>query len=144
MGKNDLIVIWGGVAVVLGLMWWRRSPLLMTTLNPDLAHAAGFSPKREQLILTVALAIVVAVSIKVVGALLIVAFLIIPAATARSFANTPEQMMILATIFGGLSVVGGLQLSYSFDTPTGPSMVCLAAVFFVAVSLLKTARKRLS
>ena len=143
VGKNDLIVIWSGVAVVLGLMWWGRSPLLMTTLNPDLAHAAGFSPKREQLILTVALAIVVAVSIKVVGALLIVAFLIIPAATARSFANTPEQMMILATIFGGLSVVGGLQLSYSFDTPTGPSMVCLAAIFFAIISLLKIARNRL-
>ena len=78
---------------------------------------------------------VVAVSIKVVGALLIVALLIVPAATARSFAKTPEQMMIIATVIGGLSAVGGLQLSYNFDTPTGPTIVCLAAILFALSTL---------
>ena len=135
VGKTDLFVIWGGVVVVLGLMWWRWSALLTATLNPDLAYAAGFEPRREQLVLTVSLAVVVAVSIKVVGALLIVALLIVPAATARSFAKTPEQMMLIATVIGGLSAVGGLQLSYIFDTPTGPTIVCLAATFFALSTL---------
>jgi zinc transport system permease protein len=135
VGKTDLFVIWGGVVVVLGLMWWRWSALLTATLNPDLAYAAGFEPRREQVVLTVSLAVVVAVSIKVVGALLIVALLIVPAATARSFAKTPEQMMLIATVIGGLSAVGGLQLSYIFDTPTGPTIVCLAATFFALSTL---------
>ena len=116
--------------MVLFLMWWRWSALLTSTLNPDLAHAAGMDPRREQLILTVALAVVVAVAVKVIGALLIVALLIIPAATARPFSKTPEQMVLIATAIGGLSAAGGLQVAYHFDTPTGPTIVCLAAVFF--------------
>ena len=130
VGKIDLFVIWSGAGLVLFLMWWRWSALLTSTLNPDLAHAAGIDPRREQLILTVALAIVVAVAVKVVGALLIVALLIIPAATARPYAKTPEHMVIMATVIGGLSAVGGLQMAYSFDTPTGPTIVCIAAVLF--------------
>ena len=135
VGKIDLVVIWGGAGLVLFLMWWRWSALLTSTLNPDLAHAAGIDPRREQLILTVALAVVVAVAVKVVGALLIVALLIIPAATARPYAKTPEQMVLIATIIGGLSAVGGLQMAYSFDTPTGPTIVCLAAVLFLLSTL---------
>ena len=130
VGKIDLAVIWGGAGLVLFLMWWRWSALLISTLNPDLAHAAGIDPRREQLILTVALAVAVAVAVKVVGALLIVALLIIPAATARPYAKTPEHMVIMATVIGGLSAVGGLQMAYSFDTPTGPTIVCIAAVLF--------------
>ena len=130
VGKLDLIIIWCGVALVLGLMWWRWSPLLTATLSSDLAYAAGIDPRREQLFLTVSLAMVVAVAIKVVGALLIVALLIIPAATARMYARTPEQMALIAAIIGAVSAVGGLQLAYSLDTPTGPTIVCLAAILF--------------
>jgi len=142
VGKTDLVVIWGGVGSVLFLMGWRWSALLTSTLNPDLAHAAGIDPRREQLILTVALAIVVAVAVKVVGALLIVALLIIPAATARPYAKTPEHMVLIATIIGGLSAVGGLQMAYSFDTPTGPTIVCIAAVFFALSTVGSLVRGR--
>jgi len=130
VGKIDLVVIWGGAGLVLLLMWWRWSALLTATLNPDLAYAAGINPRREEFALTVALAVVVAVAIKVMGALLIVALMIIPAATARPYAKTPEHMALIATIIGALSAVGGLQLAYSFDTPTGPTIVCLSAMLF--------------
>ena len=142
VGKSDLVVIWGGVCLVLFLMWWRWSALLTSTLNPDLAHAAGMDPRREQLILTVALAVVVAVAVKVIGALLIVALLIIPAATARPFSKTPEQMVLIATVIGGLSAAGGLQVAYRFDTPTGPTIVCLAAVFFAVSTVGSLIRGR--
>ena len=142
VGKNDLVVIWSGVGLVLFLMWWRWSALLTSTLNPDLAYAAGMDPRREQLILTVALAVVVAVAVKVIGALLIVALLIIPAATARPFSKTPEQMVLIATVIGGLSAAGGLQVAYRFDTPTGPTIVCLAAVFFAVSTVGSLIRGR--
>ena len=132
VSRADLGIIWGGAALVLLLLWWRWSALLTTTLNPDLAQAAGLSPSREQMILTLALALVVAVAIKVVGVLLIAAMLIIPAASARPFSATPERMAALAAMIGTGAALGGLMLSYRFDTPTGPTIVALATVLFSA------------
>ncbi|UMA64230.1 metal ABC transporter permease [Roseivivax marinus] len=130
VSRADLAVIWGGAALVLGLIGWRWSALLTSTLNPDLARAAGIDPKREQLVLTLALAVVVAVAIKVVGVLLITALLIIPAATVRPFATTPERMGALAALVAMASAWAGLRASYALDTPTGPTIVCVAALLF--------------
>jgi zinc transport system permease protein len=142
VGTTDLVVIWGGAVLVLALVAWRWSALLTATLNPDLAYASGIDPKREQWVLTVALTLVVAVAIKVVGVLLIAAMLIIPAAAARPFASTPERIALIATLIGALSALVGLQLSYRFDTPTGPTIVCLAAVMFVLSSMSEVVLKR--
>lgn len=132
VGSIDLITIWGGTLLVLTLIIWRWSRLLLSTLNVELALASGFKPKREQLILTIALAIVVAVAIKVVGVLLIVAMLIIPAATARTFSKTPEAMAIIAACLGVFCSLSGLQASYLLDTPTGPTIVCVTTALFLA------------
>lgn len=135
VGKSDLAVIWGGAALVLGLMGWRWSSLLAATLNADLAHANGIEPKREQLILTLSLAVVVAVALKVVGVLLIAALLIIPAAAARPFSRTPETMALLAALIGATATTGGLQAAFWLDTPTGPTIVSLAAMLFALSNL---------
>ncbi|MCR9108630.1 iron chelate uptake ABC transporter family permease subunit [Marivita sp. XM-24bin2] len=137
VSRTDLAVIWGGAALVVGLMAWRWSALLTSTLSEELAYASGINPKREQLVLTLALAITVAVAIKVVGVLLIAAMLIIPAAAARPVSKTPEQMAVIAAAIGGLSALIGLQSAYLFDTPAGPSIVCVAAVAFLLSSLLR-------
>ena len=71
--KTDLLIIWGGAAASVALLIWRWQALLAATLNPDLATASGVNPRREQLFLTLALALTVAVALKVVGALLIAA-----------------------------------------------------------------------
>ena len=136
VSKGDLAVIWGGAALVVGLIGWRWSGLLTSTLNEDLAYASGIDPKREKLILTLALAITVAVAIKVVGVLLIAAMLIIPAAAARPLSRTPEGMAFAAALLGAGAAVIGLRAAYMFDTPAGPTIVCVAALFFVATSLL--------
>lgn len=136
VGTTDLMVIWGGALIVLGLITWRWSGLLLSTLNTDLALASGFNPKQEQLFLTIALALVVAVAIKVVGVLLIAAMLIVPAATSRSFSRTPEMMAIIAAglaVFCGLS---GVQASYVFDTPTGPTIVCMCTLLFLLTNVV--------
>lgn len=135
VGKTDLGIVWGGAVLVIALMLWRWSPLLTATLNEDLAYAAGLNPKREQLVLTLALAITVAVAIKLVGALLIAALLIIPASAARPLARSPETMAIGAGLIGVISAIGGVQMSLLFDTPTGPSIVCIAAAIFALFHL---------
>lgn len=127
----DVVMIWLGAAAVSALMAWRWSALLTATLSPELAQASGIRPERERLILTVALALVVALAIKVVGVLLIAALLIIPAAAARPMARTPEGMALIATLLAAASVLGGVALSFAVDTPTGPTIVCAAALIFV-------------
>lgn len=134
--RGDLVVIWLGAATVVTLLFWRWSALLTATLNEDLATAAGLNPRREQLILTLALAVVVAVAIKVVGVLLIAAMLIIPAAAARPLASTPERMAVIASAFGTLSVFGGLWTAWEMDTPAGPSIVCAAVVVFAVITIV--------
>ena len=141
VGRVDLAVIAGGSAFVLALLLWRWSALLTATVSEDLAQASGVSPARERLVLVLALAAVVAVALKVVGALLIAAMLIVPAAAARSVARSPEAMAGLAVLIGGLSVAGGLQASLTWDTPAGPSIVAVASVLF-ALSLPTSALLR--
>jgi len=134
VSRADLAVVWGGALAVAGLIAWRWQALLTATLNEELAMAAGLDPRREQVVLTLALAVVVAVSIKIVGALLIASLLIIPAAAARAGARTPEAMAVLAAALGMLSALGGLGLSLGLDTPAGASIIAVAAGLF-ALSL---------
>lgn len=141
VSRADLAFVWGGAAVVLALLAWRWQALLTTTLNEDLAHASGLDPARERLILTVALAVVVAVAIKVVGALLIAALLIIPAAAARGLSRTPERMAVLATLLGAGAALAGLQLSLWQDTPAGPSIIAAAAILFALSAMFGRVRR---
>jgi len=143
VSRGDLAVIWGGAALVVALTVWRWSPLLTSTLNEELAYANGINPKREQLVLTLCLAITVAVAIKVVGVLLIAALLIIPAAAARNLAGTPEAMALIAGLIGATSAITGLQGAYVLDTPAGPTIVCFAAIVFAGLGLFRTVRDRL-
>ncbi len=136
VSTSDIAIIWIGAALVISLVLWRWSGLLTATLNPDLAYASGINPKREQLLLTLGLAIVVAVAIKVVGALLIVALLIIPAASARPVSRTPEAMALVAAVIGAASALLGLRASFLWDTPAGPTIVCVAAVIFITTNTI--------
>lgn len=142
VSRLDLAFIWGGAALVLVLLVWRWQALLTSTLNEDLAFASGLNPNRERLVLTLALALVVAVALKIVGALLIAAMLIIPAAAARGLARTPEAMAIYATAFGALASFAGLRLSLWQDTPAGPSIVTAAAVIFALAAVFGRVLRR--
>lgn len=138
--RADLAFIWGGAALVLGLLAWRWQALLTATLSPDLAHASGINPDRERMVLTLALAVVVAVALKVVGALLIAAMLIIPAAAARAMSRTPEAMAVIAIFVGMGASLAGLALSLWEDTPAGPSIVVAAALIFAVSAALGRTR----
>ena len=140
VSRSDLAFVWAGSLLVAGLLAWRWQALLTATLNEDLAHASGLNPDRERLVLVLALAIVVAVAIKVVGALLIIALMHIPASAARPLARNPEGMAILASLIGVVSVALGLWGSFAYDTPTGPSIVCAAALFFALSALIGRVR----
>ncbi|HSR70742.1 MAG TPA: iron chelate uptake ABC transporter family permease subunit, partial [Kiloniellales bacterium] len=86
----DLLWIWLGGAVVLGCLVALWRPLLNTTLNEELARAEGVPVALAEIAFMLLLAVVIAIAMKVVGVLLIVSLLIVPAAAARPFAGTPE------------------------------------------------------
>lgn len=100
VSRMDLAVIWGGAVIVCAPLAWRRQALLAEILSGDLAYASGLNPARDRMMLMLLIAAVVAVSIKVVGALLITAMLIIPAAAVRLIARGPEGMAACATVIG--------------------------------------------
>ena len=129
--RADLMMIWfGGVSVLIALIKiWR--PLFAATVSYELATAEGTRPDFANIVFTVLLAAVIAVSMKIVGVLLITALLIIPAAAARRFSKSPEQMALIAIIIGVFSVWLGLSGSLEFDTPAGPSIVVAALSFFI-------------
>lgn len=127
---SDIAWIYGGGALVLAtlVLIWR--PLLALTIHEELARAEGVPVLRVQIAFMLTLAVTVAIAMKVVGVLLIISLLIIPAAAVRGLSRTPEQMAILGTVVGALSVVGGLFASLRWDTPSGPSIVVVATVIF--------------
>lgn len=137
VSTNDLYWLYGGgalVAVVLLILW---RPLLSATVHEELARVEGVPVEGLRLIYMLVLAFVVALAMKVVGILLVTSLLIIPAATARPLAKTPEQMGVLAAVAGCLSVAGGLWGSFNYDTPSGPSIVVAAMVLFIGARLFR-------
>ena len=135
VSRGDLVAIAiGGIVVLAGLaLLWR--PLLAATVNPEIAEAEGMRPERSRFVFMLLMALVIAIAMKIVGILLITSLLIIPAATARRFAKTPEIMAVLAALVGAIASTGGLFASLNFDTPSGPSIVVAALVLFL-LSLL--------
>ncbi|HEX5997828.1 MAG TPA: metal ABC transporter permease [Hyphomicrobiaceae bacterium] len=133
------LLLAGAAALAALVSVWR--PLLSLSVNEDIAAAEGAATERAKLVFVVVLALVVAIAIKIVGALLTIAFLIMPAAAARPLARTPEQMAVIAGGLGMLAVAAGLFLSVTLDTPGGPSIVLVLAALF-ALSILPSVLRR--
>lgn len=133
--RTDIAIIWAGGAVVLLVLVLIWRSLFAATVNFELAQAEGMQPERANVIFMLLMAAVIAISMKIVGVLLITALLIIPTAAARRFASGPEQMAVLAAVIGIAGVFGGLFGSLEWDTPAGPSIVVAALGLFI-ISLI--------
>ena len=132
---DDLLIIWIGgplILLILKIIW---KPLFASTVNYELAEAEGLNPDRAKAIFTVLMAGIIAISIKMVGLLLITGMLIIPAAMARNISTSPQRMVIYSVLGGLLSVILGLFSSLEFNTSSGPSIIA-AALFLFILSLL--------
>ncbi len=140
VSRLDVAIIYGGGALILALLAWFWRPLLAATVSEELAEAEGQNPEFSKLVLMLLMASVIAIAIKLVGVLLITSLLIIPAATARRFAATPEQMVLFAALVGIIAVSAGLYGSRQWDTPSGPSIVVGALVIFVISLMVPVSR----
>lgn len=131
IGNTDLIwvlLVVSLVSIVL-LRFWNE--FISITVHAEIAEIEGANVGRLNLILVLLIALTIAVSMKIVGVLLITSLLIIPPAAARSLATTPEQMAVKASMIGMYSIVLGLASAFYFDVPVGPSIVVVATLIFL-------------
>ena len=135
------IYVCGGLALLLLARNW--SSLVLMTIQEDLAEAEGVRTFWMHLLLMLLMTIVVAVSIRIVGILLITSMLIIPAASARQLSRSPELMALLAALLGGAAVIIGILASMLLDTPSGPTIVSTLAAIFFLISLAAPLRRLL-
>lgn len=133
---TDLLIIWFGGGLILLVLKTIWKPLFASTVNYELAEAEGLNPDRAKAIFTILMAALIAISIKMVGLLLITGMLIIPAAMARNLSDSPFKMVLFSIIGGLLSVLIGLFSSLEFNTPSGPSIIA-AALFLFILSLFR-------
>lgn len=129
---QDVAWIYGGGACILTLLAFLWKPLLNLTVHEGLAQVDGIATELVRFLFMLLIALTVATAFKIVGALLITALLIIPAAAIRPLARTPLIMVAGATVIGVLSVILGLMASFQWDLPGGPAIVLAASLFFVS------------
>jgi zinc transport system permease protein len=135
LSSADLMAIAGvslGVLVTTAVLW---RPLLRTSVAGDIAAAETNNSAFAETAFLVLVAVLVAFGLKVVGALLIVALLIVPPAAARPIANTPESMALIAALIGFASAPAGLVVSFVTDAPAGPCIVLAAGAIFACSAL---------
>ena len=128
---NDLYIIWIGGALILITLKIIWKSLFASTVNYELAEAEGLNPDRAKAVFTILMAAIIAISIKMVGLLLITGMLIIPAAMARNISTSPQGMVIYSILGGLLSVIIGLFSSLEFNTPSGPSIIAASLLLFI-------------
>ena len=136
ISKGDLawiVIISASVALLLARFW---NEFVAITVHPDIAAIEGSKVERLNVLLVLLIALTIAVSMKIVGVLLITSLLVIPAAAARLLSQTPEQMALRASVIGCAAVILGLLAAFTLDVPVGPSIVVCATAFFLTLNAL--------
>jgi zinc transport system permease protein len=129
----DIII--SGLMVLLSVaLWplWRR--WAYSSFDQELAISDHLPVRRDDYVLSILIAITVVVAMKMVGIVLVAAFLVIPAAAARILSHTFHHMTLLSTAIGMVSAIIGLFVSYLLDIPSGPAIILIQALaFFIAL-----------
>jgi len=127
-----IIGLLGAVALACIALFFKE--LHFIAFDQEMAEASGIPATRIFFLLLTLVGVTVVVALKAVGALLVFALLIIPAAAAYQLARRLWTMILCAVGLGLTSTIGGLLLSYAYDLPSGSTITLLAtALFFVAV-----------
>ncbi|WP_353279320.1 metal ABC transporter permease [Wolbachia endosymbiont (group B) of Xanthorhoe designata] len=140
--QSNIISIFLTSVIVTLILIFRWRYWLMISINQDLATVEKVNVNFVRLEFLIILAIFIAISAQLIGILLIAAFLLIPAASARLISKTPMQMIIVATVFSVISGVSGLILSASFDLLTGPAIILIAAVYLIIAYFIRLVLSR--
>ncbi len=132
VGPQEVWLAFAVSAVVAVAVAVRLNALTLLTASEDLAHVSGIPVRRLNYAFVLVLTVVVALSIRLLGIILVTSLLVIPPAAARNIARNLRQQIVLAVLAGALGGGGGVALSYRFDLPCGPSIVLTSVALFLA------------
>lgn len=141
VSKNDLWITLVFSAIILMVLRFTYFPLLQTVINPELSQSNKINIHRINLIFMTTLALAIVLGVKIIGVILLAAFLVIPANIAKNIASNLRQMFLLSTLFGILGVFFGLVFSYILDAPSGAMIILILGAMLMATHLIKLVRK---
>jgi zinc/manganese transport system permease protein len=122
------------------LVLWR--PLSFDSLDPEIAAAKGVPTRTLSLVFMLLLGLTVAVSVQIIGALLVLALLVTPAAAAARLSSSPVLVPVLSMVFGFVSAVGGILLAIGGSLPISPYITTISFLIYLVARLVGSARSR--
>ena len=142
ISSDDLLWIAGLDIMILLIVFLFYKQFLALSFDEDFARLRGISVERFYLLFLSLVALTVVILIQIVGLILVIALLTLPAAVSGQYVRSLNLMMVLATVLGVLFTTGGLALSYQPDLPPGPTIILLAGAFYLVSMVITRFWKR--
>jgi zinc transport system permease protein len=140
---TDLLLLFVLGLAVAGVLAWHYNGLLLDSLDPPLARVAGFAGVTLDYLFVVLLTVAIVVSLKVIGALLVEALVVVPAAAGRNLARGTRSYLLWSIACALVAGVGGLAVSTAIEVPSGGAVVLvLSAIFFLTLAARGLARAK--
>jgi zinc/manganese transport system permease protein len=128
------------VYAVVGLFHWvLRRRFLTISFSPETAVAGGWRVRWWDFLFYLSFGIVITFSVPIAGVLLVFSFLVVPAAVAFQFTRRQGKLALISWLAGALASAGGLWISFEYDLPTGPIVVCMFGIVLLGAYLLRLA-----
>ena len=145
VGWTDVWLAGGLFAVVSGLLFARLNEFSLITAQEELAQVCGVPVRALNYFFVIVLTLTVAITIRLLGIILVTSLLVIPPAAARGFSRNLRQQILLSLAVGLAGGLGGIALSYQLDVPCGPAIVltCIS-LFIISIPAGRLARNRVS
>ena len=136
---NDLLMILAVSILAIMVLVIFFKPFLQITFNSDLARVEGINVRLFEYLLFLIIAVVITVSLKIIGMILVTSLLIVPAAAAKNLASSMKRLFVLSSLFGVVSGVTGLIASVYLDTSSGPTIVLVSIGIFFLTMIVRRA-----
>lgn len=138
VGPHEVAFAAGLFGVVFGAAFWKLSQVTFLAAHEEMAYVCGVPVRALNYIFILLLTVTVALSIRLLGIILVTALIVVPPAAARNVSRNLRQQIVLSILAGFLGGVIGIAGSYQFDVPCGPAIVLAAiALFIVSLALGK-------
>jgi len=132
--RTDLVLLLLICIISIGVLTVFLKPFLQITFNRELARIEGINVRVFEYMLFFIIAVVVTVSLKIIGIILVTSLLIVPAAAAKNLASSMKHLFVLSCVFGIISGITGLLGSVYLNTPSGPTIVLVSiGIFFLTM-----------
>jgi ABC-type Mn2+/Zn2+ transport system permease subunit len=132
VGPNDLWFAGGLTAAVFGGLFWRLSDVTLLSAHEEIAYVCGVRVKLLNYLFILLLTVAVALSIRLLGIILVTALIVVPPSVARNISRNLRQQIILSIVAGLVGGVTGIVASYHLDVPCGPTIVLTLIGLFIA------------